>query len=99
MIEANTVRLRELLHHIASGKGEFNRDTLTHAANVIDEARDVANEALMLLDTSLDKAPIIAAASQHLVDERGSELSDALALVWARSIINLINEIPGSTRE
>lgn len=39
-------RLREALSEIAKGEGDFSRDQLTFAGNVIDNAKRLANEAL-----------------------------------------------------
>ena len=42
--------VRELLEEIAKGAGAFNRDPLTHAHNCIEDMKELAKQALLVLD-------------------------------------------------
>ena len=45
-LEAENKRLRDALKEIAKGEGAFSRDRLEHATNVIENAIDLAKQAL-----------------------------------------------------
>ena len=45
-LEAENKRLRDALEKIAKGEGAFSRDRLEHATNVIENAIDLAKQAL-----------------------------------------------------